>query len=151
MGVEEMGMVEQVNVTSSSSVLSTTNRSIGRHEEAVRAQAANKKEPSVVAPDKPKIAMSQVAGEAALEKQQSIDSLHQTASELREAISTLNAALEKTPTKAIITKDEDLNRFIVRIADQKSGEVVREIPSEALLKFARNLQELKGLIFDASL
>jgi flagellar protein FlaG len=150
MGVEEMGMVEQVNVSASSSVPSTTNRSIGRHEEAVRAQAANKKEPSV-APDKPKIAMSQVAVEAAQEKQQSIDSLHQTASELREAISTLNAALEKTPTKAIITKDEDLNRFIVRIADQKSGEVVRESPSEALLKFARNLQELKGLIFDASL
>ena len=58
---------------------------------------------------------------------------------------TLNAALEKTKTKAIITRDEEINRFIVRIADQQSGEVVREIPNEAILKFARNLQA-KGLI-----
>lgn len=63
----------------------------------------------------------------------------------------LNDALKKTPTKAIITRDEQLNRFVVKIADASSGEVVREIPSEALLNFARNLQELKGLIFDASL
>ena len=39
----------------------------------------------------------------------------------------------------------------MRIADEVSGEVVREIPSEAILKFSRNLQELKGLIFDESL
>ena len=77
--------------------------------------------------------------------------LDEIANDLREAITALNSALAKTPTKAIITRDEELNRFIVRIADEKSGEVVREIPSEAVLKFARNLQELKGLIFDKSL
>ena len=41
-----------------------------------------------------------------------------------------------------------LNRYIVKVADEKSGEVIRELPSEAILKFARNLQELKGLLFD---
>jgi len=39
----------------------------------------------------------------------------------------------------------------VRIADERSGEVIREIPSEAVLKFARNLQEIKGLLFDKAL
>ena len=99
----------------------------------------------------PEVDISEVATQASEDKQHSVDSLSMMANELREAIVTLNAALEKTPTKAIITRDEQLNRFVVRIADAKSGEVVREIPSEALLKFARNLQELKGLIFDASL
>ena len=99
----------------------------------------------------PKIKISDVAQRAASEKKESLMSLDEAANELREAISTLNTALAKTPTKAIITRDEELNRFIVRIADKSSGEVVREIPSEALLKFARNLQELKGLIFDKSL
>ena len=66
-------------------------------------------------------------------------------------VDTLNAALEKRKTSAIITRDEEINRFIVRIADEVSGEIVREIPSEAILKFSRNLQELKGLIFDESL
>lgn len=100
---------------------------------------------------KPDVDISEVANQVAEEKQHSIESLNTMKSELREAIVILNTALEKTPTKAIITRDEQLNRFVVRIADATSGEVVREIPSEALLNFARNLQELKGLIFDASL
>ena len=70
------------------------------------------------------------------------------AAELEEAIQVLNESLAKTPTKAMISKDEYLNRFVVKIADKNSGEVVREIPSEALLKFARHLKELKGLLFD---
>jgi len=40
---------------------------------------------------------------------------------------------------------------LVTIKDKESGEVVREIPSEALLKFARNLQELRGILFDETL
>lgn len=70
------------------------------------------------------------------------------AAELDEAIQVLNESLAKTPTKAMISKDEYLNRFVVKIADKSSGEIVREIPSEALLKFARHLKELKGLLFD---
>ena len=54
----------------------------------------------------------------------------------------------KAPTKAIISRDDQLNRFIVKIADERSGEVIREIPSEAVLKFTRYLREIKGLLFD---
>ena len=97
------------------------------------------------------VPITEVASKAAVGKKESLDSINKVTQELRDAINTLNAALEKTKTKAIITRDEEINRFIVRIADQESGEVVREIPSEAILKFARNLQELKGLIFDKSL
>ena len=113
-------------------------------------QPPAKEEPGVAVAS-PKIKISDVAQQATSERKDSLLSLNESASELREAISALNAALARTPTKAIITRDEELNRFVVRIADKRSGEVVREIPSEALLKFARNLQELKGLIFDTSL
>jgi flagellar protein FlaG len=106
---------------------------------------------AALAVKEPDVEITEVANRAATEKEHSIESLTTMSSELRDAIVMLNDALEKTPTKAIITRDEQLNRFIVRIADAKSGEVVKEIPSEALLSFARNLQELKGLIFDASL
>ena len=99
----------------------------------------------------PRVQIDEVPDRDAADKQSSLHSLDEIANDLREAITALNSALAKTPTKAIITRDEELNRFIVRIADEKSGEVVREIPSEAVLKFARNLQELKGLIFDKSL
>ena len=97
------------------------------------------------------VLIAEVANEASSERDGTLASLEKTADELREAIHTLNATLEKSPTKAVITRDESLKRWIVKIHDESSGEIVREIPSEALLKFARNLQELKGLIFDTSL
>jgi len=138
----------QFNTATHNSAASRDVRSDGRD---LASKASSNVSARPVAREEPDVAITEVASRVALEKQHSVESLNQIAIELREAISTLNAALEKSPTKAIITKDEELNRFIVRIADKSSGEVVREIPSEAVLKFSRNLQELKGLIFDESL
>jgi len=138
----------QFNTATHNSAASRDVRNDGRD---LASKASNEVAARLAAREEPDVAITEVASRVASEKQHSIESLNQIATELREAISTLNAALEKSPTKAIITRDEELNRFIVRIADQSSGEVVREIPSEAVLKFSRNLQELKGLIFDESL
>ena len=113
-----------------------------------KVERADKPIPRQAAPD---VAITEVASEAALGKKESLDSINEITTELRDAINTLNAALEKTKTRALITRDEEINRFIVRIADEDSGEIVREIPSEAILKFSRNLKELTGLIFDESL
>ncbi len=37
---------------------------------------------------------------------------------------------------------------MVRITDQGTGDVIREIPSEEFLDLAGRLQEMVGLIFD---
>ena len=95
--------------------------------------------------------ITSLAAEADNEKAQTLQSISSVAEDIEEAIDTLNSALAQSPTKAIISRDEQLNRYIVRIADERSGEVIREIPSEAVLKFARNLQEIKGLLFDKAL
>ena len=92
--------------------------------------------------------ITSVAREAQVDRVNSIASIEDVAQDIKEAIDTLNDTLSRSPTKAIISRDDQLNRFIVKIADEKSGEVIREIPSEAVLKFARNLQEIKGLLFD---
>tara|TARA_B100000780_G_scaffold5608_1_gene4454 strand:+ start:184 stop:669 length:486 start_codon:yes stop_codon:yes gene_type:complete len=41
-------------------------------------------------------------------------------------------------------------RSVVEVVDAESGEVIRQIPSEAILKVAHNLEALKGIIFDDS-
>lgn len=92
-----------------------------------------------------------LADRAKSDRQNSLESIEGVAEDIEDAIEILNATLEKAPTRAIISKDEQLNRFIVKIADERSGEIVREIPSEAVLRFARNLQEIKGLLFDKAL
>jgi flagellar protein FlaG len=81
-------------------------------------------------------------------KQDVLETITQVADDIREAIETLNTTLDLGKTKAMISHDADLNRYIVKIADEESGEIIREIPSEAVLKFARNLREIKGLLFD---
>ena len=95
--------------------------------------------------------VNETALEAAADKKHALDSLESLADSIEEAIDLLNRTLNKSPTKALIHKDEKLNRFVIRIADKSSGEVIREIPSEAILKFARNLEEMKGLLFDKTL
>ena len=92
-----------------------------------------------------------VAEQADSHRAESLQSITKVADDIEEAIDTLNDALAKAPTKAMISHDDELNRYIVRIADERSGEVIREIPSEAVLKFARNLREIKGLLFDKAL
>ena len=92
-----------------------------------------------------------LANKAKSDRESSLESIEGVAEDIEDAIEILNSTLEKAPTRAIISRDEQLNRFIVKIADERSGEIVREIPSEAVLRFARNLQEIKGLLFDKAL
>ena len=81
-------------------------------------------------------------------QEESVEHLNGLEEQLKDAIQTLNDSLARTPTKANISHDDVLNRYVVRIADKQSGEIVREIPSEDLLKFARHLEKLKGILFD---
>ena len=52
--------------------------------------------------------------------------------------------------------DEELNRFIVTVLDQETGEIIRQIPSEDMLELARKLADaqenapggqVKGILF----
>ena len=97
------------------------------------------------------ISVAQAAAEVSEEKQKSMGALRSVTESIEEAVEVLNEALSRKLTSASIRRDEELNRYLVTIKDKNSGEVVREIPDEALLKFARNLEELKGILFDQTL
>ena len=99
--------------------------------------------------DKPRVA--DVASAVNQERVESLKTLRSVNDSIEEAVEVLNEALSRKSTSASIRRDEELNRYLVTIRDKESGEVVREIPDEALLKFARNLQELKGILFDETL
>jgi len=94
------------------------------------------------------IPVEAVAAMAAEEKTKSLQSLQSVTESIEEAVEVLNEALARKNTSAVIRHDDQLNRFLVTIRDKNSGEIVREIPDEALLKFARNLEEMRGILFD---
>ena len=99
----------------------------------------------------PAVSIAEVAADAADGKLRSVSALASISESIDDAVEVLNEALSKRHTSAQIRRDDQLNRFLVTIKDKDSGEVVREIPAEALLKFARNLEELKGILFDETL
>lgn len=82
------------------------------------------------------------------DRESAVAALNDMTEEIREAMVVLNETLSFGPTSASISKDNDLNTFVVRIFDDTNGELIREIPNEAMQRFARNLKEIQGLIFD---
>jgi len=69
---------------------------------------------------------------------------------LQAAIEHLNKQLASSGRNLGFTMDDVLNRPIVKVTNTQTGEVVRQIPSEAVIKAAHTLEELKGLLYDAS-
>ena len=44
--------------------------------------------------------------------------------------------------------DKVANRTVVTVRNAQSGETVRQIPSEDFMKMARNIEELKGILYN---
>jgi flagellar protein FlaG len=43
---------------------------------------------------------------------------------------------------------EDTGRFVIRVIDEKTKEVVREVPPENLLDLAAKMEEMMGMLYD---
>ena len=46
--------------------------------------------------------------------------------------------------------EEDLDRTVVEVKDTQQDEVIRQIPSEQMLELARNMERIRGILFDES-
>lgn len=81
-------------------------------------------------------------------KVSSVNELAQNQQNYKQAINEINSVLKKIPTTLHFQRDEASNRFIVNVADLNTGETIRSLPGEAVLRIARQLESLKGIIFD---
>jgi flagellar protein FlaG len=70
---------------------------------------------------------------------------------LQEAIRTLNESADINPNKLHFSIDSISNKVLVVVTDEVTGEVVRQVPAEALLRVAHNLEAMKGILFDKML
>ena len=67
---------------------------------------------------------------------------------LKEISEALNTEMEIRSRDLQFSVDELTNRFLVTVLDKDSGQVIKQIPSDAILKVAHNLEALKGILFD---
>ena len=70
---------------------------------------------------------------------------------LDEIVSLLNVKMDVRDKSLNFSVDEVSNRVMVTVTDKVSGEVVRQVPSEAILKVAHNIEALKGVLFDRNI
>lgn len=60
----------------------------------------------------------------------------------------LAGAGDFNPNSVQFERDADSGRVAVKIVDQNTGEVVKEIPSEAMLKTMKSIHDAIGLMLD---
>ena len=94
------------------------------------------------------ITAQELGQQAASTKGESVSQLNEMSERLRDAIETLNAAVKNSPTALSFSRDESSKRFVVTVTDTNTGEVVRNLPGDAVLRMSRQLDSLKGVIFD---
>jgi flagellar protein FlaG len=70
---------------------------------------------------------------------------------IQEAIDRLNQQLKANGRDLSFQMDEEINRPIITVRNIETGEVVRQIPSEEIIRMAHSIEEGKGLLFNESL
>ena len=71
-----------------------------------------------------------------------------SAERLSEVIEDLNQRIESLGRNLGFRIDDKVNRSIVTVVNRDTGEVVRQIPTEVVIRVAHSIEDLKGLLFD---
>ncbi|WP_456400148.1 flagellar protein FlaG [Persephonella sp.] len=67
---------------------------------------------------------------------------------LKKTVDNLNKKLEMLNSQLKVETDEDTGIRVIKIVDKESKEVIRQIPPEVMLKIAKYLDEVAGLLFN---
>ena len=68
---------------------------------------------------------------------------------LQEAVRMLNQQMTSTKRGLGFQVDEAVGGPVVTVRSAESGEVVRQIPNEVVVRIAHNIEKVKGLLFSA--
>ena len=68
-------------------------------------------------------------------------------SEVAQAVETLNQVLKERDISLRFERNETLNRFIVEVVDQNTGEKVLQVPDDEVIHAVENIDRLRGILF----
>ena len=67
---------------------------------------------------------------------------------LQEAVNLLNKQMQDTGRGLGFSYDESKASAVIKVSNINTGEVVRQIPSEEVIKMAHKIDELKGILYN---
>tara|TARA_Y100001978_G_C23354845_1_gene273753 strand:+ start:114 stop:539 length:426 start_codon:yes stop_codon:yes gene_type:complete len=68
--------------------------------------------------------------------------------ELEAVVSDVNTSLKQRTRDLEFSIDEQSGERVVLVKDGASGQTIRSIPSETMLRIAHTIQDLRGLLYD---
>jgi flagellar protein FlaG len=69
--------------------------------------------------------------------------------QISSAVSEINNFFQMAQRSLSFSLDESSGKMVMQITDTETHEVIRQIPSEDVLKLAKHLDELTGVLFKA--
>lgn len=73
-----------------------------------------------------------------------------TSADIEVAVKTANHFLEQISRELRFERSETGGKIVVQVTDQKTGAVIRQFPSEEMLKLSKDLEKMTGLLFKDS-
>src|SRR5690606_13753448 len=67
--------------------------------------------------------------------------------QLSQALQSINKALQTSSSNLEFSVDDDTDRTIVKVVDQQTGDVIRQMPSAEALEIAKALDRAAGKLF----
>lgn len=74
----------------------------------------------------------------------------QSRANIQEAVERLNRQMQDTGRNLNFAIDQAADRVVITVRNTNTGEVVRQIPDESLLRVAHNIEDIKGLLHNAT-
>lgn len=78
---------------------------------------------------------------------QGVPPIEVTKKEVAEAVTAINSAFQNVQRDLLFSVDDTTGKSIIKVIDQETQEVIRQIPPDELLKIAERLDEVQGLLF----
>lgn len=78
----------------------------------------------------------------------SVDSLLNNRQELTHALDELKRLADNSGRALGFTHDDALDGPVITVSDLETGKVVRQIPTEVVVRVAHSIEKMKGLLFD---
>ena len=71
-----------------------------------------------------------------------------SAEEIHKDVKAINEQLKSLDTSIRFSVDEKADEVVVRIVDKDSGEVIRQIPPESMVRLRESMKDLSGLFVE---
>lgn len=82
-----------------------------------------------------------------LPKKTSVD-LEEGIKKIEDIVKRMNQEMQSQKRGLNFSFDKTINTHVVTVTSVNSGEVIRQIPTEAVIRVAHNIEKLKGVLFD---